>query len=95
MFDLLIEPCNIQDVLLVYLAFLRKLVRLEPEDPTTHYNLACSLCLKGRKADAVKALRAALALGYKDFDWMKHDPDLNDLSDYSGFLKLLNDLGIT
>ena len=73
----------------------RKLVRLEPEDPTTHYNLACSLCLKGRKADAVRALRAALALGYKDFDWMKHDPDLNDLSDYSGFLKLLNDLGIT
>ena len=64
----------------------QKLVRLQPEDPTSHYNLACSLCLKGRKADSVKALRAALALGYKDFDWMKHDPDLNDLTDYSGFL---------
>ena len=72
----------------------RKLVRLEPENPTSHYNLACSLCLKGRRADAVKVLRDALALGYKDLDWMQHDPDLNELSDYAGFLRLLKELGI-
>jgi len=72
----------------------RKLVRLEPENPTIHYNLACSLCLKGRRADAVKVLRDALALGYKDLDWMRHDPDLNELSNYSGFLQLLKELGI-
>ena len=72
----------------------RKLVRLDPEDPTAHYNLACSLSLKGRKADAVKALRSAISLGYKDFHWMQHDPDLNGLSKYSGFLELLTDLKI-
>ena len=38
----------------------RKLVRLDPEDPTARYNLACSLCLKGRKADAVKVLHDCL-----------------------------------
>lgn len=70
----------------------RKLVRLEPKDPTAHYNLACSLCLKGRKADAVKVLRDAIALGYEDFNWMQHDPDLNGLTEYSGFLQLLEDL---
>ena len=32
----------------------RKLVRLKPEDPTVHYNLACSLALKHRKADALE-----------------------------------------
>ncbi len=72
----------------------RKLVRLDPEDPTAHYNLACSLSLKGRKADAVKVLRAAIALGYKDFHWMQHDPDLNGLMEYPGFRELLDDLGI-
>lgn len=72
----------------------RKLVRLDPEDPTAHYNLACSLCLKGRKADAVKVLRDAISLGYEDFNWMQHDPDLNALSDYSGFREMLSDLEI-
>lgn len=72
----------------------RKLVRLDPEDPTAHYNLACSLSLKARKAEAVKALRTAISLGYKDFDWMQHDPDLNGLSDYFGFRQLLSDLEI-
>ena len=72
----------------------RKLVRLDPEDPTAHYNLACSLSLKGRKADAVKALRSAISLGYRDFHWMQHDPDLKGLNKYSGFQDLLTDLKI-
>lgn len=72
----------------------RKLVRLEPEDPTAHYNLACSLSLKGRSSDAVKELRSAISLGYEDFHWMQHDPDLQDLADYPGFLRLMDDLGI-
>ena len=55
----------------------RKLVRLDPEDPTAHYNLACSLSLQGRTADAVKALRSAISLGYKDFHWKQPDHDLN------------------
>jgi tetratricopeptide (TPR) repeat protein len=72
----------------------RKLVRLDPKDPTAHYNLACSLSLKGRLADAVKTLRTAISLGYDDFHWMQHDPDLHDLADYPGFSRLMADLGI-
>ena len=72
----------------------RKLVRLNPGDPTAHYNLACSLSLKGRKADAVKVLRSAISLGYKDFHWMQRDSDLKGLRNYSGFQELLIDLGI-
>jgi predicted Zn-dependent protease len=70
----------------------RKLVRLDPKDPTAHYNLACSLCLKKRPSEAVKVLRTAIAFGYKDFDWMQHDPDLNGLLNYSEFKQLLSDL---
>ncbi|MDP4611470.1 MAG: hypothetical protein NWT02_09805 [Opitutales bacterium] len=72
----------------------RKLVRLSPEDPTAHYNLACSLCLKNRYADAVRTLRDAITLGYEDFHWMQHDPDLHELQEHPGFCELLKDLKI-
>jgi len=70
----------------------RKLARLTPKDPTVHYNLACSLSLKGRSADAVKALRTAIALGYTDFTWMRNDPDLAELQSNAGFKRLLDEL---
>jgi len=70
----------------------RRLVRLQPEDPTTHYNLACSLALKGRKADSIKTLRTAITLGYQDFHWMQHDPDLSSMQDYPPYQKLLKEV---
>jgi hypothetical protein len=57
----------------------RKLVRLQPANPTAHYNLACSLALSKRNADALRSLRDAIGLGYCDFEWMTHDPDLQGL----------------
>lgn len=72
----------------------RKIVRLTPEDPTAQYNLACSLALKNRKADAVKILRKALELGYDDFKWLCNDPDLKLLADYPAFRELRQELGI-
>ncbi len=57
----------------------RRLVRLQPSNPTAHYNLACSLALSKRNADALRALRHAVGLGYRDFEWMSHDPDLQGL----------------
>jgi hypothetical protein len=57
----------------------RKLVRLQPGNATAHYNLACSLALSKRNADALRSLRHAIGLGYRDFEWMSHDPDLQGL----------------
>jgi predicted Zn-dependent protease len=67
----------------------RKLVRMVPEDPVLHYNLACSLALKDRKRDAVNTLQRAVDLGYRDFVWMREDPDLESLQDFPPFLNLL------
>ncbi len=66
----------------------RKFVRLAPTNPTAHYNLACSLALKKRKADAVRALRSAIELGYRDLDWLREDPDLASLRDYAAFVEI-------
>jgi tetratricopeptide (TPR) repeat protein len=70
----------------------RKLVRLDPENPTAHYNLACSLALCRKRPDALRSLRKALALGYDDLDWMRQDPDLEILKDDPEFLQLLRQL---
>lgn len=70
----------------------RKLVRLQPGNATAHYNLACSLALSKRRNDAVRVLRRAVQLGYHDLDWMRQDPDLEDLKNHAGFLALVEAL---
>jgi tetratricopeptide (TPR) repeat protein len=70
----------------------RKLVRLEPDNATAHYNLACSLALCKKRPDALKSLRKAVSLGYDDIDWMLQDPDLETLKTDPGFQKLLKQL---
>jgi hypothetical protein len=70
----------------------RKLVRLEPDNPTAHYNLACSLALSKKRPDALRSLRKALALGYDDLDWMQQDPDLEVLKNDPEFQQLLRQL---
>ena len=67
----------------------RRMVRLQPENATAHYNLACSLALSRRKADALKSLREAVDLGYEDLTWMMKDADLKDLREHPEFTRLL------
>lgn len=70
----------------------RKLVRLQPGNATAHYNLACSLALSKRRGDALRVLHRAVALGYRDLDWMQQDPDLEALQGHPGFQALLETL---
>jgi tetratricopeptide (TPR) repeat protein len=70
----------------------RKLVKLQPENATAHYNLACSLALSKRKNDALRELHQAVKLGYRDFDWMQQDPDLEALKNHPDFQALLQNL---
>lgn len=63
----------------------RRIVRLKPDCPTAHYNLACSLALLGRKAEAVASLREAVDHGYDDFEWIQKDRDFDPIRDYSPF----------
>ena len=72
----------------------RKLVRLQPGNSTAHYNLACSLALCKRRADALRALRQAITLGYSDREWMLKDPDLECLKSDPAFKKLLSQVKV-
>ena len=61
------------------LAIDRKLVKLKPEDPIVHYNLACSLSLMGEDEQALRELKRAVLLGYDDFTYILEDADLESL----------------
>jgi Flp pilus assembly protein TadD len=70
----------------------RRLVKLQPDNATAHYTLACSLALSKRRSDALRSLRRAIDLGYKDYDWMSQDPDLESLQKSREFHDLLKRL---
>lgn len=61
-----------------------------PNDDLVWYNLGCSYALTNRADDAFEALTHAIDLGYSDYDWMKTDPDLNNLHIDPRFESLLS-----
>ncbi len=56
-----------------------QLVRLVPDNPTVHYNLACSLALLDRRDASLDALELAVEFGYVDLEFMQQDEDLANL----------------
>jgi len=63
----------------------QQLARLQPRNPLVFYNLACGHSLNGEVGQAVEALERALALGYRDFNWLVRDPDLRQLRQHPLF----------
>jgi Flp pilus assembly protein TadD len=74
------------------LAVDRELVRLSPDNPTAHYNLACSLALTGSTDPAIESLRRAIELGYDDPEFLTQDKDLDALRDDPRFQALVQSL---
>ena len=72
----------------------RKLVEIDESNETVHYNLACSLSLKGDFEGAIASLRKSIGLGYCDFNWMFEDEDLSALRNTEYFMQLKRDLEI-
>jgi tetratricopeptide (TPR) repeat protein len=71
----------------------RRLVGLTPRDCVAHYNLACRLARLGRTADALEELSRALEEGYRDFEYLHTDGDLDTLRNEPGYAALLRRFG--
>ncbi len=69
----------------------KRLVQLRPTDPLAHYNLACSYALLKRTDHAIKTLRRAVELGYRDFRYMREDRDLDSIRQDPRFRALLRE----
>ncbi len=75
------------------LAVDRELVRRCPEDPTVHYNLACSLALIGQSEVALTELETSIELGYDDAEHLLADADLASVREAPRFRALVESLG--
>lgn len=62
-----------------------RLAKLEPKNALVFYNLACSYSLTDQFERAVKALKRAFKLGYRDFQWLARDPDLRKLRKHPSY----------
>ncbi len=69
----------------------KRLVQLRPGDALAHYNLACSYSLLKRSELALKTLRRAVELGYRDFRYMREDRDLDAIRHDPRFRQLLRE----
>src|SRR5262249_18735117 len=54
-------------------------IEAAPDDSVMAYNAACLYGKLGETRRALDTLRQAIDAGVKNFDWMRHDPDLNSL----------------
>lgn len=61
------------------LALDERLASLCPRDEMVFYNLACSLSLTGQLKKSFQAITKAIDLGYRDYEHLKHDSDLDAL----------------
>ena len=66
-----------------------KAIELNPTDQLMQYNAACFYSQLGDKKQAIETLKKAISSGYKGYDWMKHDPDLDVLRNEPEFIELM------
>ena len=69
----------------------QKLVQLLPSDPDAHYNLACRYAELKQPDLALRTLRTAVELGYRDFRAMVQDRHLESVRKDPRFRALLRE----
>ncbi len=69
----------------------KKALELNPGDSLMMYNAACLYSRLGDKKLALDTLKDAVAAGQKDFDWIKRDPDLNNIRSEPEYIELMKD----
>jgi protein O-mannosyl-transferase len=60
------------------LAYLEKIVKINPDNPEGYYNIACIYSLKNDVAQSANWLKKALDHGFKDMNMMRNDEDLQN-----------------
>jgi tetratricopeptide (TPR) repeat protein len=66
-----------------------KALELSPNDPIMMYYGANLYSRLMEKDKAVELIPAAVKNGYENFEWIKRDPDFDNIRKEPGFLKLI------
>ncbi len=62
---------------------------LNPDDNVMLYNAACAYARINEKKLAINTLQRIVMAGYEDFDWIKKDPDLENIRNEPEFIELV------
>jgi serine/threonine protein kinase/Flp pilus assembly protein TadD len=62
---------------------------LNPNDNVMMYNAACVYARINEKKLAIDTLKTIILAGYEDFDWMRKDPDFENIKNNPEFLELI------
>lgn len=68
---------------------MQKGIAQNPNDPIIVYNAACFYALIDDKKTAIENLKKAMNNGFENYNYLKHDPDLNTLKDEPEFIELI------
>ncbi|MEI8176749.1 MAG: hypothetical protein WCG78_07795 [Candidatus Omnitrophota bacterium] len=71
------------------LAIDKKLLEIDPQEPTFHYNLSCDYSLLKEPDSCLESLAEAIRLGYTDLEHIEKDPDLDYVRHNPRFKELL------
>jgi non-specific serine/threonine protein kinase len=64
-------------------------LEMDPDEPVTHYNVACLYSIVGKLDQAVECLRKAVDLGFAHKEWIEHDSNLDSLHGHPDYRALL------
>ncbi len=67
----------------------KKAIQLSPDDSLMSYNVACLYSRLGEKTSGIEYLEKAIKQGYTNFEWLKRDPDLENIRNEAGFVELM------
>jgi len=68
---------------------LNKALQINPRDPVTYYNFASLYALQKQSDPALASLDKALEMGFNDYDFLRSDPDLNNIRKRPEFRRVL------
>jgi len=72
---------------------LMKLKEFQPDNASIYYNIACLYAKQDKRNEAVSWLREAVHRGFRDWELIMNDPDLNNIRDNHEVRKLMQKVG--
>lgn len=73
------------------IAWVDSMVALAPDDKGVYYEKACVLSLMGRTTEAIDALKTAFEKGYRDFNRVANNRDLDAIKSLPAYTKLIEE----
>jgi serine/threonine protein kinase/tetratricopeptide (TPR) repeat protein len=67
----------------------KKALELSPDDPLMMYNVACVFGRLGDVKSAVESLKSSIDAGLEDYEWLKTDPDFDNIRNEPDFIEIL------